>query len=84
MRKPDPSDLTPEPWAVIEHLIPVHKVGRPRTNDIREVLNALFYLNRSGGQWDRRPHDRPAKSTVSFPGPPCPRGEAPAEGVLPG
>jgi putative transposase len=64
MRKPYPSDLTDEQWAIIAPLIPVHKVGRPRTNDMREVLNALFYLNRSGCQWDMLPHDLPAKSTV--------------------
>jgi transposase len=64
MRKPYPSDLTDEQWAIIEPQIPVHTVGRPRTNSMREVLNALFYLNRSGCQWDMLPHDLPAKSTV--------------------
>jgi putative transposase len=64
MRKPYPSDLTDEQWAIIEPLIPVHKVGRPRTNDIREVLNAILYVNRSGCQWDMLPHDLPAKSTA--------------------
>ncbi len=64
MRKPHPSDLTDEQWAIIEPLIPVHTVGRPRTNDMREVLNALLYLNRSGCQWDMLPHDLPAKSTA--------------------
>jgi putative transposase len=64
MRKPCPSDLTDAQWAIIEPLIPVHAVGRPRTNDIREVLNAISYLNRSGCQWDMLPHDLPAKSTV--------------------
>jgi putative transposase len=64
MRKPYPSDLTDEQWALIEPLIPVPTVGRPRTNDMREVLNAIFYLNRSGCQWDMLPHDLPAKSTV--------------------
>jgi len=64
MRKPYPSDLTDEQWAIIEPLIPIHSVGRPRTNDMREVLNAIFYLNRSGCQWDMLPHDLPAKSTV--------------------
>src|SRR3954465_7587234 len=64
MCKPYPSDLTDEQWAIIEPLIPVHKVGRPRTNDMREILNALLYLNRSGCQWDMLPHDLPAKSTV--------------------
>jgi putative transposase len=64
MRKPYPSDLTDEQWSLIESLIPVNTTGRPRTNDMREVLNAIFYLNRSGCQWDMLPHDLPAKSTV--------------------
>jgi transposase len=64
MRKPYPSDLTDEQWAIIEPLIPINTTGRPRTVDMREVLNAIFYLNRSGCQWDMLPHDLPAKSTV--------------------
>ena len=64
MRKPYPSDLTDQQWAIIEPLIPVHNVGRPRINDMREVLNVIFYLNRSGCQWDMLPHDLPARSTV--------------------
>ena len=65
MRKPYPSDLTDDQWAILEPLIPVNRVGRPREVDMREVLNAIFYLNRSGCQWDMLPHDLPAKSTVS-------------------
>jgi putative transposase len=38
--------------------------GRPRATDMREVVNALLYQNRSGCQWDMRPHDLPPKSTV--------------------
>jgi putative transposase len=64
MRKPYPSDLTDEQWAIIEPLIPVNLVGRPRTVEMREVLNTIFYLNRSGCQWDMLPNDLPAKSTV--------------------
>ena len=64
MRKPYPSDLTDEQWATIEPLIPVHKVGRPREVDMREVLNSILYLNRSGCQWDMIPHDLLPKSTV--------------------
>jgi putative transposase len=64
MRKPYPSDLTDEQWAILEPLIPVNTTGRPREIDMREVLNAIFYLNRSGCQWDMLPHDLPAKSTV--------------------
>ena len=64
MRKPYPSDLTDAQWAIIQPLIPSPGVGRPRINDLREILNAIFYLNRSGCQWDMLPHDLPAKSTV--------------------
>ena len=64
MRRAYPSDLTNEQWAIIESLIPVNRVGRPRVVEMREVLNAIFYLTRSGCQWDMLPHDLPAKSTV--------------------
>ena len=63
-RKPYPSDITDAQWAIIEPLIPTSGVGRPRIIDLREVVNAIFYLNRSGCQWDMLPHDLPAKSTV--------------------
>jgi putative transposase len=65
MRKPYPSDLTDEQWAVLEPLIPVSKVGRPREVEIQEVLDAIFYQARSGCQWDMLPHDLPAPSTVN-------------------
>jgi putative transposase len=64
MRKAYPSDLTDQQWAIIEPLIPVHRVGRPRIHDMREILNAIFYITRAGCQWDMLPHDLPAKSTV--------------------
>src|SRR5512146_2275260 len=64
MRKPYPSDLTDEQWVIVRPLIPVSRVGRPREVDMREVLNAISYLNRAGCQWDMRPHDFPPKSTV--------------------
>jgi putative transposase len=64
MRKPYPSDLTDEQWEILRPLIPVSRVGRPRQVDMREILNAIFYLNRAGCQWDMLPHDLPARSTV--------------------
>ena len=65
MRKPYPSDLTDEQWQVLQPLIPSAKPGgRPRTVAMREVLNTLFYQNRSGCQWDMLPHDLLPKSTV--------------------
>src|SRR3954453_23978735 len=64
MRKPYPSDMTAEQGPIIDPLIPVNRVGRPRKVDMREVVNAIFYLNRSGCQWDMLPHDLLPKSTV--------------------
>jgi len=64
MRKPYHSDLTDGQWAIIEPLIPVNAVGRPREVEMREVVNTIFYLNRSGCQWDMLPHDLLPKSTV--------------------
>jgi putative transposase len=64
MRKPYPSDMTGEQWAILEPLIPVSSLGRPRDVAIREVLNAIFYQARSGCRWDMPPHDFPPKSTV--------------------
>jgi len=67
-RKPYPADLTDEQWAIVGPMIPSAKQrkrgGRPRKVDMREVLNTLFYLNRSGCQWDMLPHDLLSKSTV--------------------
>ena len=67
-RKKYPSDLTDEQWAILGPLLPPAKQhnrgGRPRTVDMREVVNTLFSLNRSGCQWDMLPHDLLPKSTV--------------------
>jgi transposase len=64
MRKPYPSDMTGEQWAILEPLIPVSSLGRPRDVEIREVLNAISYQARSGCQWDMLPHDSPPKGTA--------------------
>lgn len=64
-RKAYPSDLTDGQWELIRIVIPEPKPGgRPRSVDMREVINALLYLNRSGCQWDMLPHDLPPKSTT--------------------
>jgi len=64
-RREDPSDVTDEEWAILEPLIPPAKPGgRPRTTEMREVINALFYLDRTGGQWCALPHDFPPWSTA--------------------
>jgi putative transposase len=65
VRKPYPSDLTDEQWAILQPLIPPAKPGgRPRSVDLREVLNTLFYQARTGCQWDFLPHDLLPKSTA--------------------
>ena len=59
------SDLTDEQWAILEPLLPGCKPGgRPREVDVREVLNTMFYLLRTGCQWDMLPHDLLPKGTV--------------------
>ena len=64
-RKAYRSDLTDEQWAILEPLLPPCKPGgRHREVDLREVLNTLLYLNRTGCQWDMLPHDLLPKSTV--------------------
>jgi len=64
-RKPYPNDLTDQEWAILEPLIPVPKRGgRPRTANMREVLNAIIYVLKTGCQWDHLPHDLPPKGTV--------------------
>jgi putative transposase len=65
MRKPYPADLTDARWAIIEPLIPINQVGRPREVAMREVLNTILYLDRSGCQWDMLPHDLLPTSTGS-------------------
>jgi putative transposase len=64
-RKPYPSDVTDEQWALLEPLIPpALPGGRPREVSMREVVNALFYRNREGCTWRALPHDFPAWKTV--------------------
>jgi transposase len=60
-----PTDLTDAEWALVSPLIrPAKHGGRPRTVNVREVLNAVFYLLSTGCQWSALPKDLPPKSTV--------------------
>jgi putative transposase len=64
-RKAYPSDLSDEEWEILEPLIPPAKSGgRPREVAMREVMNGIFYVLKSGCQWDMLPHDFPPKGTV--------------------
>ena len=59
------SDLTDAEWALVEPLIPPAKRGgRRRSVNLREVLNAIFYVLSTGCQWNALPKDLPPKSTV--------------------
>jgi putative transposase len=65
MRKPYPTDLSDAEWTYIEPHLPTPKGhGRPRTHSLREILDAIFYLLRSGCQWRLLPHDFPRWPTV--------------------
>ena len=60
-----PSDLTDAEWALVAPLIrPAKRGGRRRSVDVREVLNAVFYVLSTGCQWSALPKDLPPKSTV--------------------
>lgn len=64
-RKPYLTDLTDEQWAILQPLIPPAKPGgRPRKVDMREVINTILYLNRTGCQWAMLPHDLLPQNTV--------------------
>src|SRR6267142_2644185 len=62
-----PSDLTDAEWALVEPAIPPAKRGgRPRDVNVREVLNAIFYVLSTGCQWQALPKDLPPKSTAHY------------------
>ena len=64
-RKADPSDLSDAEWEIINPLLPAAKgCGHPRTVNKSEILNAIFYVHRSGCQWEILPHDLPPHGTV--------------------
>ncbi|MDQ0938604.1 transposase [Streptomyces sp. V1I1] len=73
-RRPYPSYLSDEQWALIEPMITAWKqkrvkrsaTGDPGTCDLREVVDAIFYQNRTGCQWRYLPSDLPAWSAVFY------------------
>jgi len=66
MAKVYATDLTDEQWAVAGPLLPAAKPGgRPRTADLRLVLNTVFYLVRTGCQWRMLPTDLARRSTAN-------------------
>ena len=60
-----PTDLTDAQWKRAEKLIPAAKIGgRPRTTEMRQIVDAVLYLSRGGMAWRLLPHDFPVWSTV--------------------
>jgi putative transposase len=65
MRRAYLTDLSDAEWECIEgHLPTPENQGRPRLHSLREILNAIFYVVRSGGAWRLLPHDFPPWKTV--------------------
>ncbi len=68
-RRAYPSDLTDAQWSLLEPLLRKRDPsgpGRPATVDLREVVNALWYLKQTGCPWQYLPHDLPPRSTVHY------------------
>ena len=66
-RKAYSTDLSDAQWALIEALIPAATPGgRPRSVDVREVVDAVLYLLRTGCSWRRLPHEFPPWGTVHY------------------
>jgi putative transposase len=65
MKRSYSTDLSNDEWECLQLHVPApNKRGRPRTHDTREILNALFYVLRSGCPWRLLPKDFPPWETV--------------------
>ena len=65
LRQSYPSDLSDAEWEILQPLLPKPKgFGHPVEVDFREILNGIFYVQRTGCQWEMLPHDLPPYSTV--------------------
>jgi putative transposase len=65
MRKAYQTDLTEAEWGCLELHLPAPKAdGRPRLHSLREILDAIFYVLRSGCAWRLLPNDFPPWKTV--------------------
>ena len=85
MAKDYPTDLAEAEWAVLEPLLPAAKPGgRPRTTSLRQVVEAIFYVLRSGCQWRMLPKEFPPYQTHlrQFGGYRCPEMRAMIESHL--
>ena len=63
-REAYPTDLSDAEWAILEPLVPpAEPGGRPRSVEVREVVNGIRYVLRSGAAWRLLPHDLPPWQT---------------------
>src|SRR5690349_14874760 len=64
-----PTDLTQEQWQIMEPFFtvqaPLGKSGRPREYPLREIINGIFYVLRTGCTWEMMPHDLPPWRTCN-------------------
>ena len=67
-RKRYPSDLTEDQWEMIKSIVlennPYTKGPKVSLESYREIINAIFYINKTGAPWDYLPRDFPPKTTV--------------------
>ena len=65
--QPYPSDLSDEEWAILAPLItPGTQAGHPQVLELRRVVDAVFYLLRTGCQWRALPHEHPPWPSVYY------------------
>ncbi len=68
-RKAYQTDLSDAEWQILKPLLPGPRAdgrGRPMLNDLREIVNAILYVLRTGIQWHLQPHDLPPWPTVYY------------------
>ncbi|MDR1957653.1 MAG: IS5 family transposase, partial [Planctomycetaceae bacterium] len=63
-RQSYPTDLTDDQWSILQPLLVLPEGGRPKTTDLRQVLNAILYQTKTGCPWRFMPHDFPPEGTV--------------------
>ncbi|WP_406135327.1 IS5 family transposase [Streptomyces sp. NBC_01089] len=72
MHKPYSSDVSDEQWVLVEPVITAWKAAHPSVSghqggyEMREIVNAILYQNRSGCQWGLLPHDLPPAGAVKY------------------
>jgi putative transposase len=68
-RRSYPTDLSDQEWEIIKRILEreePYTTGRHTEVELREVWNAIFYINKTGCQWQYLPHDFPPPTTVNY------------------